>query len=500
MKPTKSLIENYAIFLILILGAVLLSINVSKPFIGHHDFNSAFFSQIARNLTKVNIASSKLGLVVGSGPLDQKHLSYYIDNVPLHPWLIALSFRLFGQGEFQARIISSLASLGSALFVYKITKELSSKSAAALAGLLYVTSPMFIYFGSNVFPEPLAIFFSLTSFYFFILWLAKKRVFNFYFLLISTTLALLTVWGSYFLVPFLVLYYLVFEHKKDVKKILILAMLPVIIFGLFLLHLLILRGASFIPALLFAFTSRLNTPFQGGSQISPKVFLTEEFHRLIAYYSKTTLALFLGWCLLFAKEIIKKEHNRKTFLLLILMLWGLSYPLIFQQAALIHDYFLIYLSPAIAISAPVFSMQILKKMKTKNAVQFTTLLLIIGLPLLQFLETKNFSSALLSSNANRQGYWLGQMLAKSTGQKDRILVLSDQFGAHFGIFTSYYANRWIDYRNFVLSNFQKQQVDKKYDYIVYIDGRETPQDVDNYLVASYPYVKNDIFTLVKTKQ
>lgn len=507
MKLTKFLIENYAISLILIFGAFLLSININKPYIGHHDFNSAFFSQIARNLTRVNIASSKLGQVLGSGPLDPKHLSYYIDNVPLHPWLIALSFRFFGQGEFQARIISSLASLGSIFFIYKITKKLFaeklglfSKSAAILAGLLYVTSPMFIYFGSNVFPEPLAIFFSLSSFYFFILYLAKRRVLDFYLLLISSTLSLLTVWGSYFLVPFLILYYLVFEDKKDIKKILIFAFLPFIVFGLFLLHLLILRGTNFVPPLASAFTSRLNIPSQGGFQISSKSFFWEEFHRTLAYYSKTTIALSLAWFLLFAREIVKKDYIKKSFLLLSLMLWGISYPLFFRQAAFIHDYFLIYLSPFIAISASVTAVTILKKVKPKNAAHVVTILFVIGLPLIQFSQTKNFTSALLSTNGSKQGMELGRMLAKSTGPEDKILVLSGQFGAHFGVFMSYYADRIIDYQDFVLSDFQKQQVDKKYGYIVYIDGRDTAKDVDNYLIASYPSLKNDIFTLVKTKQ
>ncbi|GEM_PF-1644379 len=500
MKLTKFLIENYAVLLILTFGAFLLSININKPYIDHHDFNSAFFSQIARNLTRVNITSSKLGQVLGSGPLDPNHLSYYIDNVPLHPWLIALSFRFFGQGEFQARIISSLASLGSALLIYKITKKLFSKPAGVLASLLYVTSPMFIYFGSNVFPDPLAIFFSLSSFHFFILHLAKRRILDFYFLLISSTLSLLTVWGSYFLVPFLVLYYLVFEDKKDIKKILIFAFLPVIVFGLFLLHLLILRGTNFVPPLASAFTSRLNIPFQKGFQISPKSFFTEEFHRTLAYYSKTTVALSLAWFLLFAREIVKKDYNKKNFLLLTLMLWGISYPLFFQQAAFIHDYFLIYLSPFIAISASALAVTILKKVKSKNAAQVTTILFVIGLPLIQFSQTRNFTSALLSTSGSREGMELGQILAKNTNPADRILILSGQFGAHFGVFTNYYADRTVDYQDFLLADFQSKQVVKKYDYIVYVDGRDTGQDVANYLIASYPLLKNGIFTVVKTKR
>ncbi|MDO8487532.1 MAG: glycosyltransferase family 39 protein [Candidatus Curtissbacteria bacterium] len=506
----KFLIENYAIFLILIFGAVLLSININKPFIGHHDFNSACFSQIAHNLTRYSIFDTKLGLVSGSGPLDPNHLSFSscTHNVPLYPWLLALSFYLFGQGEFQARIISVVASLGILLFVYKITEKLFaeklglfSKPAAVLAAILFVTSPMIIYFGSNVFPEPQAIFFSLASFYFFILWLEKKRTRDFCILLITSSLSMFTVWGSYFLPPLLVLYYLIFEKKKDFKKILAFGLLPIFIFGLFLVHLFILQGANFVPGLSFAFSSRLNVSLPKSPEtLSAKLFFIEESHRTIAYYSKTTILLSFGWLLLQVKAMAKGRHDKKSFLLVTLMLWGLAYPLFFQKAADIHDYFLIYLAPFIAISASVLGLQIAGAVKSKNISRLILILLVLGLPLVQILQTKNFTYTLLTTSGNKPGMELGNLVSKNTAFPDKILVLSGQFGAFFGVFTNYYGDRTITYSDYSLSDFKKEQVDKKYDYVVYIDGRDTKEDVANYLTNDYPFMKKDIFTVFKTKK
>lgn len=502
-KIKKFLIENYVIFLILIFGAFLLSINVNKPFIGHHDFNSAFFSNIARNLIRYDIKNTKLGLVLDSGPQSPYHFNYYTHNVPLHPWFLALSFRLLGQGEFQARVISIIFSLGALFFVYKITQKLFSASTAILAGLFFTTSSMFIYFGSNVFPEPQTICFSLGSFYFFSCWLEKRGKWDLYLMLMLTVLSLLTVWGAYFLVPFLALYYFLFESKKGIKTIIFFTILPFIIFSLYLGYLfLITNGSGFVSGLKTAFLFRLdNLDGGGGNNIPFRSFFAEEMHRALAYYSKTTIALVLGWALLLVMDIAKKRYVKRDFLLLSLLFWGLSYPLVFHQAAFIHDYFLIYLSPFIAIAAAVFIAKFLRLLRIKSGTaKLLVVFILFSFPLFQFLQTKNFTSALLATSENKQGMELGFWLAQNTNFQDKILVLSGQFGAFFGVFTNYYGDRVIIYSDYSLSDFKKEQVDNKYDYIVYIEGRDTLPDVKSYLAGKYAYTQDNIFTIFKTKQ
>lgn len=500
MKLTKFLTHNYLLIALLIFGAMLLSININKPFIGHHDFNSAFFSQIAANLTRYNVSDTKLGLVSGSGPLDPKHLSYYTHNVPLHPLLVALSFRLFGQGEPQARIISVIASLGMLFFVFKIAERLFSKPIAILSSLLFITSPMIIYFGSNVFPEPLTIFFSLASFYFFILWLDKKDNRDFYAFVVLSALSMFFVWGSYFLPPFLALYLFLFEKRVSFSKKIVVGVLPVLVFGLFLIHLFIINGSNFIPGLTFAFTSRLSLPAQTGDTFSAKAFLAEDFHRIMAYFSKTTILLSAGWVLLFISRIARRSYDKKSLLLTILFAWGISYSLVFQKAAYIHDYFLIYLAPAISISAAAFSIHTLSWVKSKTYIKFVTALIIFGLLLVQILQTANFTSALLASEGNKQGMELGNLISTTTQFDDKILILSGQFGAFFGVFTNYYGDRYTVYSDYSLEDFKTEQVDKKYSYVVYIEGRDTKEDVAAYLANDYQYSKSGIFTIFKTEK
>lgn len=499
---TKLVRENLIFTLIFILALLLLCQNVKKPFIGHHDFNSAFFSQIARNLTVFPPDQTKLGLLIGSGFRQPKEFNYYIDNVPLYPWILAIDFKLLGIGELQARGLSALFSLGSLLLIYLITLRLFSKTAANLASLFYCLTAFFIYFGIAVFPEPQTIFFSLCTFYFFHIWFKTSKRNAFTLMLVFNFLSLLTVWGSYFLNIYLVIYYLLFKKNKEYLKISALLILPILTFILFLLHVSSLYGPSAVKQLQTAFLSRsdlLTVP--AAQQATILQFLSEEFHRSVAYFSKTTLLLSFVFTLLVLSRIKKREDARNWMLLFSLFLWGLSYILIFRSAAYIHDYFLIYLSPYIAISAAVITTKIptfFNKLPGKVVLAITIVAFL--LPVLQFIFVKNFTSALLKTNANIDGYNLGTFLHSNTAYSDKILVLSGQFGAHFGTFADYYSDRSIAYSDFSKEALAKLVSKNYFDYIVYVEGRDTLMEVVEYLDANYKSKKFDKFILYTYKK
>lgn len=491
---------NLSFILIFLLAAFLLSINVNKPFIGHHDFNGALFSQIASNLTKYKISETKLALASGSGPQTSQSFEYYTHNVPLHPWLISVMFLFFSKGEWQARLLSVIFTLASLIFVYAIAGRLISKLAGLLASLFFVSSAMFIYFGSSVFAEPVGIFFCLGSFYFFILWQSSKKSSHFLILSFFTFLSLISVWASYFLTYILILYYLIFNKRKELKKIMFLVLLPVFVFLLFLFYIYLHTGSLFGGGIIEAFLFRSNISPHERSYFTLGNFVLEETHRLVAYYSKVTILLTISWFGLILIKITKREFQSRDFLLLALFLWGISYPLFFRNAAYIHDYFLIYLAPFLALSSAYFLIHIYSFIaRLKPNFKTYILVLIFLVPFASFLQIKNFANALIASNANRDGYELGILLNKKTSYYDKILVLSGQFGAHFGIFTNYYANRNIIYQDTTLVELKEKNLDKKYDWVVFVKNRDTKEDVRDYLSQHYPEVTMDLFEIFKTK-
>ncbi len=490
---------------IITFSTIIFSININKPFIGHHDFNSAFFSSIARTLVKNDIASTKLGLANGYGQDNQSSdYDFYTHNVPLHPWILSLSFLFFGVGEWQARSVSIIFSVFSTVLVFLISKKILSVSAAFCATLLFVLSAMMMYFSSNVFPEPMAIALSLASFYFYIRWLENKRNTEFILLILTSALSLFVVWGSYFLIPFIVLHYLFNFRKKNLSKILILIILPFIMFLAFLLHINFITGSINSGSLLEILLVRLN--FSNNSSISVfsiLQFLQHEASIAIAYYSKTTIALAFVWLIMFANSVFQKETQqiKKYLLILPLLFWGLSYPIVFSNASYIHDYFLIYMSPFIAISSAHVVWNILTYLKSKNIYFFQkktftifSLIILIIIPVVQFLQVKDFTNALLNSQNSKQGLTLGSFLNNNTRIDEKILIMSQEFNSYYGVFTDYYADRNIDYIDI---KFKDKKVIYDYNYIVTVDERPVDGEVIDYLTKNFEAEKIDNFNVYK---
>ena len=493
-----SIFKNNPPLVILIFCICLLGLIFNKPFIGHHDFNSVYFSQIARNLISYSPFDTKLGQILGYGYINKENFNFYTHNVPLYPWMLSLSFLTFGVGEWQARIISIIASVFSTIIVYRIALLLFNKLTAYLSLLLFTLSAMMIYFSNVAFPDPLAMFFTLGTFYFYLDWIYRKNSISYYLLTFFLTLSLLTLWGSYFLPPLIFLHYLFVLRGKNFKQVLLILFLPFVVFAAHTLHVYLLTGnffgGGFFDSLLF----RLNLSKDDLVKFSVFQFIHRETSLVFAYYSKITVFLVLGWFSVLLYRMLKRYNNTKQFTLLILFFWGISYPLVFIQGAFVHDYFLIYIAPFIAIASGQFLDIVLKVFKFPKFRRIPTYLILFIFPLIQFFMIKNFAFALLRSNANSEGYSLAKMLNFTKSNDGDILVLSGQFGAHFDVFTNFYVNRDIRYADFDCQNFSTNQPYLDYKYVVYIYKRQdTPLCTLKILKGKYASFSNEQFEIFK---
>lgn len=496
----KDYYKNYPHLIILVLATVLISININKPFFGHHDFNASFFSQIGKNLITYSPLDTKLGNLSGSGPLNPENFDYFVHNVPLYSWILALSFLIFGVGEWQARIVSILAIILASIVIYKISLKLFDRLTANLSILFFFLSAMILYFSSSVFPEPTAMLFSLLTFYFYVKWIKNGESKSFYYLMTFLFLALLTVWSSYFLPPYLVFHYLILKKGKNLTKILPIILLPIVTITAHLVHTFILTGDLFIVSFVSVLLQRINPASDEILKFTIFEFIRREQSLVFAYYSKVTIVLVIGWFLRIIYKLYKREKQENSQALLVLFFWGASYPLFFIQAAYIHDYFLIYLAPFIAIAAGHFLSEFVKKFTSKKNYFALAYIWPFALPLIQFFMIKDFALALINSNASREGYYLGKILNNATSYEDKILVLSGQFGAHFSVFTDFYANRQIRYADFTCETFNYTQPDLNYEYIVYIYKRQdTPLCALKTLKGKYTSVSSDQFEIFKIK-
>ena len=64
----------------------------------------------------------------------------YLEKAPLHYWMVAVSYKLFGQGAFQTRLPLVLGVVGLVLMVYFFARRFFGETAAFYSGLITCTS------------------------------------------------------------------------------------------------------------------------------------------------------------------------------------------------------------------------------------------------------------------------------------------------------------------------------------------------------------------------
>jgi 4-amino-4-deoxy-L-arabinose transferase-like glycosyltransferase len=137
---------------VLTVYAVGLSRDVNARWGGMHDWNGAYYSQLARNLLRYP-ASIHYGMpivAVGQAVPPVEERSIYATHPPGLIWLVAGAFWIGGESEATARCVAIIASLGALLAFISITRARRGVETALLAGIIYSLMPMTVFFGRMV--------------------------------------------------------------------------------------------------------------------------------------------------------------------------------------------------------------------------------------------------------------------------------------------------------------------------------------------------------------
>jgi len=140
------------ISVLLILYAAALTRGFSQPWIGLHDWNGAFYSQLARNLLRYpfEIHHGLPVVAVGQAPPPPEECSIYATHPPGLEWLLAMAFRLLGEHEWTARLVPIAASLGALAVLASSVQRRRGTATAVVFGTLFALMPMTAYFGRMV--------------------------------------------------------------------------------------------------------------------------------------------------------------------------------------------------------------------------------------------------------------------------------------------------------------------------------------------------------------
>jgi 4-amino-4-deoxy-L-arabinose transferase-like glycosyltransferase len=330
----KIINNNWKLILIVLLAFLLISTGLNKPFWGHHDWNGAYWGNVARNYVKYGPISTGFGMITNVGNVEASEFVYTFHYSPLYPLTLAIAYSLFGVKEEIARSLSIIFSLITVVFMYKIIREKISDFAAFSGMLLWVINPMFLYFGKMpVHDIYILMFVAIGSYYYF----QNKLKLT----LLFVVLAQLSCWPGYSIVPAIIIDQLIKNRFSPSKKLL-LTVLPFIassflVFSSLLIHDFLITGSFFGGGLQEIFFTRMRS-------VNLISYLKTLSSWMNAYYSPIILfSAFAGFL------ISIKEKNKMSFILFFLI-FALVYPSLFKDASFRHDYLLIYFLPFLSIS------------------------------------------------------------------------------------------------------------------------------------------------------
>ncbi|MHB8540608.1 MAG: ArnT family glycosyltransferase [Candidatus Acidiferrales bacterium] len=92
----------------------------------------------------------------------------YLEKPPLHYWLVAMSYAVFGVSAFATRFPLAIAVVGLVLMVYFFGRRWFGERAGFYAGLVICTSPGVFLFTRIMIPEAIYAFFFTAAFYLFL--------------------------------------------------------------------------------------------------------------------------------------------------------------------------------------------------------------------------------------------------------------------------------------------------------------------------------------------
>jgi hypothetical protein len=113
-------------------------------------------------------------------------------ELPLYPWLTALTYEAFGEHDQVGRVWAFIFSLGAMFFFFKIAREYLTVFASTVAFAFFALNPLMVRLATSIQPEGLMLLTYLAAVFFFVRWLKTHRDGYFWAAAFATSLTLLS--------------------------------------------------------------------------------------------------------------------------------------------------------------------------------------------------------------------------------------------------------------------------------------------------------------------
>ena len=341
------------LFLIFALALTLRSWRIDYPLADWHSWRQADTASVTRNFVRDGFTP----LYPHFDTLYTLNWRYaeknpdrlFLAEFPLYNILVYPFYRLFGINIVFSRLVSIFFSSLSIFPLFGLAYSLTKKrSLSYLAAFFFAVLPYNVYYGRTVMPDPLHVFFQITTLFLFVHWLDKKKLSWGILAAISLALTLLTKpYALYLGLPIaaLIIHQFRFKTFKKWPQLLLLSLISLLPFAAWRYHLSLHPEGQFDTAWLIN---------------STKIRFTGAFFRWIIFERLNRLILATGGFVLFFAGLIAPKLSRQWTLYLSWLL-GLSIFICFIATGNItHDYYQLPLVPIACLLMAEGSVFILK--------------------------------------------------------------------------------------------------------------------------------------------
>lgn len=162
---------------ILTMGLYLRLYHIDYPPIGYHSMKEVNYLSVARgymlhgdHLHKRVLYS---GMTEGPGYLEG------LPQFPILPLIFSLLWNITGIQVWLSRMVIVLFSLGNIILIYLAARRLiGNQDIPVISAFFMAVLPISVYFGRNIQPDTLALFFALLATYYFLKWMESLRLKN----------------------------------------------------------------------------------------------------------------------------------------------------------------------------------------------------------------------------------------------------------------------------------------------------------------------------------
>lgn len=346
MKLRKTNVFLPALLLLFIWG--LLSYRLSTSLFGNQDAGRIWIASSVLNYERYGLENTGLMVIRNIEPTTPDRFFIYTHHPPLVTWLPALFTRLVGFHELGIRWVFAAATLLGAAGFYSLVRRMYGATVAFWALAVYGLVPMVSYFGRVAGHDPLGMMAALLFGAVLARWLDRPTRGRYRALLLLASLAVWTAWPGVFFVAWLGLGAMVLGQRRHRVGVLGIGLACVVAFVV-MMGFYQLQWSGAIQSLIDSFVYRSSDVrwTLGSATFTLPEFFEVNLRHLRVYTTDGVLLLALLGLL-----VLRRYGNRSgNVLLLALLLGGLSYLLVFRNAAFIHDYYKWVLIPAVAVSA-----------------------------------------------------------------------------------------------------------------------------------------------------